>query len=65
MRFFNQVNLQTPESVELEFTLAGIGNRSFALIIDYLILGLTVIMTWIIGYYIAFQIDPASSFWFR
>ena len=62
MRFFNQVNLQTPESVELEFTLAGIGNRSFALIIDYLILGLTVIMTWIIGYYIAFQIDPASTF---
>ena len=33
MRFLNQINLQTPESVELEFTLAGIGNRSLALII--------------------------------
>ena len=62
MRFLNQVNLQTPESVELEFTLAGIGNRSFALVIDYLILGLTVILTWIVGYYIAFQIDAAAIF---
>ena len=62
MRFFNQVNLQTPESVELEFTLAGIGNRSFALIIDYLILGLTLIVIWIVGYYIAFQIDPGAIF---
>jgi uncharacterized RDD family membrane protein YckC len=37
MRFFNRVTLQTPESVELEFTLAGIGNRAFALLIDYLV----------------------------
>jgi uncharacterized RDD family membrane protein YckC len=48
MRFFNQINLQTPESVELEFTLAGIGNRSFALIIDYLIFGLTILLVWFI-----------------
>lgn len=62
MRFFNQVNLQTPESVELEFTLAGIGNRSYALIIDYLILGLTILLISIIGYFVAFQLDPASIF---
>jgi uncharacterized RDD family membrane protein YckC len=37
MRYFNQVKLSTPESVELEFILAGIGNRAFALMIDYLI----------------------------
>ncbi len=35
MQFFNRFNLQTPESVELEFTLAGIGNRAYALLIDY------------------------------
>jgi uncharacterized RDD family membrane protein YckC len=40
MRFFNRVTLQTPESVELEFTLAGIGNRAYALLIDYIVLGL-------------------------
>ncbi|MGK7930486.1 MAG: RDD family protein [Microcystaceae cyanobacterium] len=39
MDFFNRITLQTPESVELEFTLAGIGNRAYALLIDGLILG--------------------------
>lgn len=58
MRFFNQINLQTPESVELEFTLAGIGNRSFALIIDYVISGLTILLVWIIGGFLAFQFVP-------
>jgi uncharacterized RDD family membrane protein YckC len=38
-RFFNAIQLQTPESVELDFTLAGIGNRSLALLLDYTILG--------------------------
>lgn len=42
MRFFNRVTLQTPESVELEFTLAGIGNRALALIIDYTVLSITL-----------------------
>ncbi len=62
MLFFNQINLQTPESVELEFTLAGIGNRSFALIIDYIIVGLTVLLTWVVSYYFAYQIDPGFLF---
>ena len=38
MHFFNRVTLQTPESVELDFTLAGIGNRAYALFIDYIFL---------------------------
>ncbi len=59
MRFFNQVNLQTPESVELEFTLAGIGNRSFALIIDYIIFGLTILLVWVISAFLAFQLVPS------
>ena len=43
MRFFNRITLQTPESVELEFTLAGIGNRAYALLIDYLVWGVILI----------------------
>ena len=43
MRFFNRVTLQTPESVELEFILAGIGNRAYALLIDYLVWGLLLL----------------------
>ena len=44
MRFFNRVTLQTPESVELEFTQAGIGNRGLALLIDYQVLGLVSVV---------------------
>lgn len=49
MKFLNRVKSQTPESVELEFILAGIGNRTQALTIDYLIWGLTLfvlLVTW-------------------
>jgi uncharacterized RDD family membrane protein YckC len=38
MGFFKQVTLRTPESVELRFALAGIGNRMLAAIIDYTLL---------------------------
>jgi uncharacterized RDD family membrane protein YckC len=47
MRFFNRVTLQTPESVELEFTLGGIGNRALALLLDYIALGLSILLFWI------------------
>lgn len=46
MQFFNQFNLQTPESVELEFTLAGIGNRTLALLIDYVVLLVSLFLFW-------------------
>lgn len=35
MHIFNRLTHQTPESVEIEFTLAGIGSRAWALLIDY------------------------------
>jgi uncharacterized RDD family membrane protein YckC len=37
MQLFNRITLKTPESVELEFNLAGIGNRTIALFLDNLI----------------------------
>jgi uncharacterized RDD family membrane protein YckC len=37
MQLFNRITLKTPESVELEFNLAGIGNRTIALAIDNLL----------------------------
>ncbi len=51
MRFFNRVTLQTPESVELEFTLAGIGNRAYALLIDYIVLSL-IMLGWLLAWFI-------------
>lgn len=50
MRYFNRVSLATPESVELEFTLAGIGSRVLALTIDYSILTLIILAFWIIWF---------------
>ncbi|MEG3842110.1 RDD family protein [Microcoleus sp. herbarium14] len=44
MGLFNRFTLHTPESVELEFTLAGIGNRAYALLIDYIFFGLILIV---------------------
>ncbi|MEL6438239.1 MAG: RDD family protein [Cyanobacteria bacterium J06621_8] len=61
MRFFNQINLQTPESVELEFTLAGIGNRSLALIIDYIIVWFTILLVLILAVFLNFQLDSLSQ----
>ena len=59
MRFFNRVTLQTPESVELEFTLAGIGNRTYALLIDYIVLGLILIGVLIAWGFLAIQLGEA------
>ncbi|MBW4632595.1 MAG: RDD family protein [Iphinoe sp. HA4291-MV1] len=44
MHLFNRVKFNTPESVELEFTLAGIGNRAWALLIDYLVLSVILVL---------------------
>jgi len=43
MPLFNTVTIRTPESVELEFVLAGVGSRAVALTLDYLCLGAGVL----------------------
>jgi uncharacterized RDD family membrane protein YckC len=48
MQLFNRITLKTPESVELEFNLAGIGNRTIALLVDNLVI-------WIIYVIVAFM----------
>ena len=63
MRFFNRVTLQTPESVELEFTLAGIGNRAYALLIDYIVSSL-IITVFLIGWtYFSIQLYSVIENW--
>ncbi|PZV26226.1 MAG: hypothetical protein DCF12_10825 [Snowella sp.] len=64
MRFFNKVALQTPESVELDFTLAGIGNRAYALVIDDIILGLILVvflLIWAFFAYFLYQVINIDS----
>jgi uncharacterized RDD family membrane protein YckC len=55
MHLFNRIKFRTPESVELEFTLAGIGNRAWALLIDYLVL--TAIMTVFIAVWVTVSVQ--------
>lgn len=56
MRYNNRFTLSTPESVELEFALAGIGNRVFALFIDYQVLGLILIGHLIVWIFASIQL---------
>ncbi len=57
MHFLNRITLQTPESVELEFTLAGIGNRALALLIDYIALFFTLFVFWVVWIVLVSQLQ--------
>ncbi|BAZ89402.1 RDD domain-containing protein [Raphidiopsis curvata NIES-932] len=69
MHLFNKVKFNTPESVELEFTLAGIGSRAWAFLIDYLVLTTTLILVVIAWIFIFSQLvisailDSAFGLW--
>jgi uncharacterized RDD family membrane protein YckC len=56
MQFFKQIKQQTPESVELEFTLAGIGSRAYALAIDYLFLGVAILLVVLVATMLSSQL---------
>ncbi len=56
MALFNRIKVLTPESVELELLLAGIGSRAFALSIDYSIVILALSGFWLLGSLFASQL---------
>lgn len=57
MGWFNTVNIRTPESVELDFTLAGIGSRIVALTIDYTLLALALLLLLLGGSLLLFRLS--------
>ena len=65
MQYLKRVKSRTPESVELEFTLAGIGSRALALLIDYLLwmVILTVLLAAFAFMQYQFSQIPGSSNW--
>ncbi len=63
MGFFNRIKLQTPESVELEFTLAGIGSRAYALLIDYIVWALIWLVFLIAWGFLSVQITDIIESW--
>ncbi len=64
MSLFNKITLQTPESVELEFTLAGIGNRTQALLIDYALLGGMIALSVFTGVALLSQFNDVLRKWY-
>lgn len=64
MGLFNTVTIRTPESVELDFTLAGIGSRAVALLIDYTLLGLALIGLMLLWLFLALQLAEREAFLF-
>lgn len=64
MGLFNTVTVRTPESVELEFTLAGIGSRAVALLIDYTLLTLALVALLLLWMFLAFQLADMEAFLF-
>ena len=61
MHIFNRVKHQTPESVELEFILAGIGSRAWALLIDYHVLGLSLAVLFVLWVTLVTQLLELSN----
>ncbi len=55
LRFFGEIRLRTPESVELEFPLAGIGSRAYALLVDYTLITIAMITLMLVGLLFSFQ----------
>jgi uncharacterized RDD family membrane protein YckC len=61
VELFRKVKVLTPESVELEFTLAGIGSRGLALLIDTLLVMLGIAFFWFFGSLFATQVIRSIS----
>ena len=57
MSLFNTIKIETPESVELEFALAGVGSRAVALIIDYVILSFSLLLIFWFSIYVLSQLS--------
>ena len=61
MHFLKKVRSQTPESVELEFVLAGVGSRTQALVLDYLIWSCGLFLLLVIWIFLWVQLPLLQS----
>ncbi len=61
MEIERKVKILTPESVELEFSLAGIGNRALALLIDYGILFLCLFCLFFVWLFVGEQLYSTNE----
>ena len=56
------VQVETPEYVDIEFELSGIGSRFGAAVIDHLLIALILLSIWTVGYTIAITFGHVNIF---
>ncbi len=61
MGLFRTITIRTPESIELEFVLAGIGSRAVALVVDYLCLGMGILALSLFYSFVLIQLFTLES----
>lgn len=61
MGLFRTITIRTPESIELEFVLAGIGSRAVALIVDYICLGIGILALSVLYSFVLIQLFSLES----
>ena len=49
MTYEDRISIPTPEGVELELVLAGVGSRLVATLIDFIVKGVVLLALWIVG----------------
>jgi uncharacterized membrane protein SpoIIM required for sporulation/uncharacterized RDD family membrane protein YckC len=60
-RYEQQVDIETPEQVVVSYTIAGIGARSAAALIDYTIIAVAIIALWVLLIMLARAISPGAD----
>ena len=60
-RYEQQVDIETPEQVVVSYTIAGIGARAAAALIDYAIMWAAIIALWVLLMMVARAIAPATD----
>jgi uncharacterized RDD family membrane protein YckC len=61
MQFLKPFKSKTPESVELDFTLAGIGSRTLALVIDYLLWMTVLFLLLLLSAWLVYSLPAIDS----
>ncbi len=61
MDYEDRISIPTPEGVEIELVLAGLGSRLAAAMLDWIIINGILLSLWIAGLVVAMPVDPASG----
>lgn len=61
MDYEDRISIPTPEGVEIEMTLAGLGSRMAAALLDWIIINGIILSLWVVGLIVAVPADLAGG----